>query len=87
MATLITSLLLIWAVLGFGSNAAIMNVGGGKHHDGSEVVDVDTRPDVSNRLQDVLGKAHKGLYDYPTSFTQGIIPVSWILNCSVSRTF
>lgn len=34
-------------------------------------------PEVSDSLQDVLGKAHQGpLYDYPTSFTQGIFPVS-----------
>lgn len=33
--------------------------------------------DVSKGLQDVLDKAHQGpLYDYPTSFTQGIVPVS-----------
>lgn len=32
---------------------------------------------VSNDLQDVLRKAHQGpLYDYPTSFTQDILPVS-----------
>jgi hypothetical protein len=33
-------------------------------------------PDVSNSLQDILNKAHQGpLYTYPTSLTQGIVPV------------
>lgn len=33
-------------------------------------------PDVSPALQKMLDQAHQGpLYDYPTSFTQGIIPV------------
>lgn len=34
-------------------------------------------PDVSLSLQDILNKAHQGpLYSYPTSLTQGIVPVS-----------
>jgi hypothetical protein len=34
-------------------------------------------PDVSAALQKILDQAHQGpLYDYPTSFTQGILPVS-----------
>ena len=34
-------------------------------------------PDVSISLQDILNKAHQGpLYTYPTSLTQGIVPVS-----------
>jgi hypothetical protein len=33
-------------------------------------------PDVSTSLQDILNKAHQGpLYTYPTSLTQGIVPV------------
>jgi hypothetical protein len=33
-------------------------------------------PDVSISLQDILNKAHQGpLYTYPTSLTQGIVPV------------
>ena len=33
-------------------------------------------PDVSKSLQDILNKAHQGpLYTYPTSLTQGIVPV------------
>ena len=35
-------------------------------------------PDVSNSLQEILNKAHQGpLYTYPTSLTQGIVPVSF----------
>lgn len=38
--------------------------------------EVPGSPDVSPSLQDILDKAHKGpLYTYPTSLTQGIIPV------------
>jgi hypothetical protein len=34
-------------------------------------------PDLSPSLQDILNKAHQGpLYTYPTSLTQGIVPVS-----------
>ena len=34
-------------------------------------------PDLSLSLQDILNKAHQGpLYTYPTSLTQGIVPVS-----------
>lgn len=34
-------------------------------------------PDVSPSLQAILNKAHQGpLYTYPTSLTQGIVPVS-----------
>jgi hypothetical protein len=34
-------------------------------------------PDVSTSLQKILDQAHKGpLYTYPTSLTQGIIPVT-----------
>lgn len=37
------------------------------------------RPDVSTGLQEILNKAHQGpLYDYPTSLTQGIVPVSFV---------
>ena len=83
MATISTCLLLVWAVLGVGTYAAVLPEG---RHEGAKEVDVSgkkgdpneesgRRPDVSNGLQDVLQKAHKGLYDYPTSFTQGIITV------------
>jgi len=35
-------------------------------------------PDVSLSLQAILNQAHQGpLYIYPTSLTQGIIPVSF----------
>lgn len=35
-------------------------------------------PDVNPRLQKILNLAHQGpLFDYPTSLTQGIIPVSF----------
>jgi hypothetical protein len=38
---------------------------------------VPGQPDVSNSLQEILNKAHQGpLYTYPTSLTQGIMPVS-----------
>lgn len=34
-------------------------------------------PNLSPGLQDILKQAHKGpLYTYPTSLTQGIVPVS-----------
>jgi hypothetical protein len=73
MATISTCLLLLWAVLGVGTSSAIAV--GGRH---GEEGNGGGRPDVSNRLQDILDKAHTGpLYDYPTSFTQGIIPVSF----------
>lgn len=45
-------------------------------------------PDVSAALQKILDQAHQGpLYDYPTSFTQGILPVSgfFCLLCSGNR--
>jgi hypothetical protein len=32
-------------------------------------------PALSKPLVDVLSKAHEGIYDYPLSFTQGIVPV------------
>jgi hypothetical protein len=36
-------------------------------------------PDLSLSLQAILNQAHQGpLYTYPTSLTQGIVPVSWI---------
>lgn len=38
--------------------------------------EVAGNPDVSTSLQQILDQAHKGpLYTYPTSLTQGIIPV------------
>ena len=40
--------------------------------------EVVASPDVSLSLQDILNKAHQGpLYTYPTSLTQGIVPVSF----------
>jgi hypothetical protein len=39
--------------------------------------EVVAAPDLSLSLQDILNKAHQGpLYTYPTSLTQGIMPVS-----------
>ena len=39
--------------------------------------EVVAAPDLSLSLQDILNKAHQGpLYTYPTSLTQGIVPVS-----------
>ena len=38
-------------------------------------------PDVSNALQSILNKAHQGIYDYPTSLTQGIVPVRRTARC------
>jgi hypothetical protein len=32
-------------------------------------------PALSEDLVGILGKAHEGIYDYPLSFTQGIVPV------------
>lgn len=47
---------------------------------GKALGEVVSGPDVSQSLQDILNKAHQGpLYTYPTSLTQGIVPVSWIL--------
>lgn len=40
--------------------------------------EVPGKPDVNPALQQILNQAHQGpLYDYPTSFTQGIVPVSF----------
>ena len=33
-------------------------------------------PALSDSLIEILSKAHEGKYDYPLSFTQGIVPVS-----------
>jgi hypothetical protein len=44
---------------------------------GSVQAEAAGHPDVSTSLQQILNKAHQGpLYTYPTSLTQGIIPVS-----------
>lgn len=37
-------------------------------------------PALSQPLVEVLSKAHQGMYDYPLSFTQGIVPV-----CSITH--
>ena len=64
MASMSTLVVLALAFLGFESAGIIGRVEA-------------AGPDVSKGLQDVLNKAHQGpLYDYPTSFTQGIVPVS-----------
>lgn len=43
---------------------------------GVSVAEVPSSLDVNPSLQDILSKAHQGpLYNYPTSLTQGIIPV------------
>lgn len=61
MASLSTCLLLAGAFMG---TLASQN----PYYDG---------PDVSQSLQDILNKGHSGpLYTYPTSLTQGIVPVS-----------
>jgi hypothetical protein len=42
---------------------------------------VPGQPDVSNSLQEILNKTHQGpLYTYPTSLTQGIVPVSFAVS-------
>ena len=44
----------------------------------------ETVPDVSLSLQDILNQAHQGpLYTYPTSLTQGIVPVCRIFSAPV----
>jgi hypothetical protein len=44
---------------------------------GKVLGEVVAGPDLSLGLQDILNKAHQGpLYTYPTSLTQGIVPVS-----------
>ena len=44
---------------------------------GKVVGEMVSGPDVSLSLQDILNQAHQGpLYTYPTSLTQGIVPVS-----------
>ncbi len=69
MAATSTCLALTWAVLGFGTSFVVTGV----------EASVPGNPDVSPNLQEVLNKAHQGpLYTYPTSFTQGIIPVRTI---------
>jgi len=37
---------------------------------------LDKTYDLNPTLQSILQKAHTGNYDYPTSLTQGIVPVS-----------
>lgn len=38
--------------------------------------------DLDPALQDILNKAHQApLYTYPTSLTQGIVPVCFSLKC------
>lgn len=64
MASVSSCLWLAYAALGFMSGV------------GAEVLSGPS-PGVSPSLQDILDKAHKGLYTYPTSFTQGIIPVCY----------
>jgi hypothetical protein len=62
MASISTCLLLACGLLGLGRG--VMGI-------------VPGQPDVSNSLQEILNKAHQGpLYTYPTSLTQGIMPVS-----------
>ena len=69
---------LVWSVLSIGSEgvaiprndqaASTTGMRGGNEN-------------VSNELQKVLQKAGKGpLYDYPTSFTQEIMPVSILIS-------
>ena len=66
IAAMSTCLALAWVVLGFGTSFVVKGV----------EASVPGNPDVSPSLQEVLNKAHQGpLYTYPTSFTQGIIPV------------
>jgi hypothetical protein len=43
------------------------------------VVSAVSQPDVSIQLQSILNQAHTGLYTYPTSLTQGIVPVRFML--------
>ncbi len=65
MASISTCLMLAYAFLGASSNWI-----------GGVSAEVPSSPDVSPSLQDILDKAHKGpLYTYPTSLTQGILPV------------
>ncbi len=40
---------------------------------------LDLTTDLNPALQNILNQAHSGLYTYPTSLTQGIVPVSTIL--------
>ena len=50
----------------------------------SVVGEVVAGPDVSLNLQDILNQAHQGpLYTYPTSLTQGIVPVSLMFSKSL----
>jgi len=61
MTVISTCLWLIWAAIGLGTRGVL----------GDSL-------DVSKGLQEILKKAHQGpLYDYPTSLTQGIVPVSY----------
>jgi hypothetical protein len=65
MTSISTGLYLAFALLEWAWNRGVMG----------EVV---AGPDVSLNLQDILNKAHQGpLYTYPTSLTQGIVPVSF----------
>lgn len=103
-ASLLTSILLIWAVLGWDfSKVDALALGrydrdglsdhasesgglsdeeeGERGRGGGSEGGIRGRPDLSTGLQKILSKAHQGSYDYPTSFTQGIIPVSSDLPC------
>jgi hypothetical protein len=61
MAFISSSLLLSWFALGIARGGGVVAA---------------SAPDVSPSLQDILNKAHQApLYTYPTSLTQGIIPV------------
>jgi hypothetical protein len=44
---------------------------------------LDRTNDLSPALQSILRKAHTGLYTYPTSLTQGIVPVRFTSECFV----
>jgi hypothetical protein len=79
MAAMSTCLALAWVVLSFGTSFVVKGV----------EASVPGNTDVSPSLQEVLNKAHQApLYTYPTSFTQGIIPVrSSILTNSRARIY
>ncbi len=64
MASASTCLVLAYAFLSFASTGA------------GVWAEISGHPDVSPGLQEILDRAHQGpLYSYPTSLTQGIVPV------------
>lgn len=76
MGLISISLFVAWSVFSIGSSEALALP---RYDPSQKEKGNGGNPEWGNKaLQDILEKAHQGpLYDYPTSFTQEIIPVSF----------